>query len=183
MMTGWSRQFCDLTGQRFGRLVAVGVASRGRGVKWEALCDCGAKVVTNGYALKSGATKSCGCLSREMAHERNKRHGDSPVSGSSKEYHAWENMKARCLRPSTRGYKNYGGRGITVCPRWRVSYEAFLADVGRAPSPALTLDRIDNDKGYLCGHWACCDGVKNVRWATRLEQNNNKRQRNPRRAA
>ena len=81
------------------------------------------------------------------------------------EYKAWFNMKDRCFNPNTKGYPNWGGRGITVCDRW-LDFENFLADMGTKPSPKHSLDRIDNDGDY------CPD---NCRWSTKAEQENNKR--------
>lgn len=84
------------------------------------------------------------------------------------EYRIWRAMIARCRNPNTKDFKNYGGRGIKVCPEWLASYPAFLAHVGRRPDPKLTLDRINNDGNYEPG---------NVRWATRYEQIHNARKR------
>jgi len=94
------------------------------------------------------------------------RHGDAPKKGVSREYRIWAGMKTRCTNPRQSHWELYGGRGITVCDRWLSSFEAFLADVGRAPSPRHTLDRIDNDGNYEPG---------NVRWATAAEQVRNSR--------
>lgn len=84
----------------------------------------------------------------------------------SPEYRSWANMIDRCERPARRDFKNYGGRGISVCRRWRRSFDAFLVDVGRRPSSRHTLGRTDNDGDYT---------PSNVRWETRLEQAANKR--------
>ena len=105
----------------------------------------------------------------EKSTRRNGRppsHGESSKATLTPEYVAWKNMIDRCANPNRPDYKNYGGRGIEVCDRWRWSYEAFLADVGRRPHPGLSLDRIDNDKGYFPG---------NVHWATPTEQVRNQR--------
>ena len=84
------------------------------------------------------------------------------------EYTCWNNLKQRCLNPQHAAYPNYGGRGITVCDAWRGSFRQFLADMGPRPSPAHSLDRIDNDRGYEPG---------NCRWTTIDVQRRNQRRR------
>jgi hypothetical protein len=98
--------------------------------------------------------------------DHNTIHGESRPSDVSSEYNCWTSMNARCSNPKHSAYKNYGGRGITVCRRWRESYEAFLADMGRKPGPEYSIDRVDNDKGY---------SKANCRWATIMEQRHNRR--------
>jgi hypothetical protein len=82
------------------------------------------------------------------------------------EYEIWKAIKGRCLNPTHKQYDDYGGRGISICEEWRSDFMAFLSAVGYRPSPSVSLDRIDNDKGYEPG---------NVRWTTALEQGNNSR--------
>jgi hypothetical protein len=159
----WNR---DEVGRRYGRLTVVSRApdnGEWNRRRWYCQCDCGRSVVVQQMSLREGSTRSCGCLSQDSTSKRTFEHGES---NSTKEYRAWVRMKTRCYNQRLECYKNYGGRGITVCPRWIEAYSVFLADVGRAPSPEHTLGRKNNDGNYEPG---------NVRWETRKEQNNNRR--------
>lgn len=150
-------------GERYGRLVAVRFAERKiRTNFWLFRCDCGNETKVRVCSVRSGDTTSCGCFQREAAAARLRTHG----MRDAQEYYIWGLMIKRCTDPKDRGYPRYGGRGITVCERWRGSFEAFYADLGPRPSPEHSLDRKNNDKGYEPG---------NVRWATREEQARNKR--------
>ncbi len=143
----------------------------GKPVRWIARCECGTVKEFAGAQFYNSNTRSCGCLKREMTVARNiagTTHGQSHSLGiraPSPTYRTWMMMIQRCCNPKHQAFARYGGRGITVCDRWRESFEAFEADVGTRPN-GLTLDRVDNSKGYEPG---------NCRWATRMEQNRNTR--------
>lgn len=154
----------DLTGRRFNRLIVVEFShlNPNRNSYWRCRCDCGTERIVCGARLKNGTTRSCGCLQREVTGARVKTHGNSAAP----EYRVWNGLIDRCENPNNNSYHRYGGRGITVCPRWRESFEAFYADMGPRPSPRHQLDRKDNEKGYEPG---------NCRWATKAVQANNTR--------
>lgn len=160
----------DLQGQTFGRLTVLNrVPANNKRTYWRCLCTCGAKVTVLSELLTNERTKSCGCLRRELGivlGSNSRRHGEARDGKTTSEYRMWGSMISRCCNPNHPAFHNYGGRGIRVCDRWRNSYEAFLADVGRRPAPNLSIDRIDNDGDYEPG---------NVRWATMTRQNRNKR--------
>jgi hypothetical protein len=157
--------FKDLTNEQFGRLTALKPISKINGAYiWLCHCSCGIEVEVCSGSLKSGRTSSCGCLQKELARELHTKHGFSHTP----EYNAWINMKLRCTSPKCKYYKDYGGRGIQVCERWRESFENFLSDMGKKPSPELSIDRINNDGNYEPG---------NCRWATKIEQTNNRKRK------
>ena len=140
----------NLKGQAFGNLTVIsdGVLKPrpdGRNNKWYLCqCVCGNTLEVKTGALNSGNTKSCGCAGI--------KHGMS----KSKEYACWRHIKGRCLNPSDQSYKNYGGRGISICDEWKDDFQAFYNHVGPAPNPSASLDRINNKTGnYEPG---------NVRW-------------------
>lgn len=165
----------DLVGQKFGRLTVVSLApvrKNGQAV-WFCRCDCGNEKAVSSYVLRSGVSKSCGCLRVEhgRAHGATAqlRHGEGGNGKESIEYRAWGQMLTRCESASHKQFDDYGGRGITVCERWH-RFENFLADMGRrppiGPEGRYSLDRIDVDGDYKPG---------NCRWATCKQQNRNQR--------
>ena len=163
----------DLTGQTFGRWTVQERSGTGR-TRWLCKCECGTTTSVDGATLKNGTSQSCGCLNLEIT-KANTTHGGARVEGYHPLYRTWKSMRTRCRNTNHQQWKDYGGRGIDVDPRWD-SFENFLADMGDRPpnpdgwtsrKPYYTLDRYpDKDGDYAPG---------NVRWATPLEQSLNRR--------
>lgn len=153
----------NMVGLRFGRLSVISGADPRRDKngfyvesRWNCRCDCGNERVIERGSLVSKRTTSCGCVQREAVTT----HGlwKHPL------YKTWSDMMQRCHSPKSKDYANYSGRGITVCDRWRNDVAVFIADCPPRPDDALTIDRIDNDRGYEPG---------NIQWSTSRQQAHN----------
>lgn len=153
----------DLTGVKFNRLTVLGLAQENP-VKWKCICECGSGCAVRTDKLKSGHTKSCGCLVAENTSAALTTHGHTKGRSRSLTYKSWTNMLTRTRNPNAINFDRYGGAGITVCQRWE-RFENFLADMGQRPSRKHSVERVDNQKGYEPG---------NCIWDTQEGQNANK---------
>lgn len=157
----------EMTGKTFGRLTVLrrqGSDKYGNAT-WHCSCVCGNEITAMGTSLRSGHTKSCGCLQRDLVGKQSAKHG--LLKEYSSEYSSWRSMMDRCYDASHDSYKSYGGKGIAVCERWH-DFKNFVKDMDEKPTANHTIDRIDNEKGY---------NPSNCRWATKVEQSRNQRVR------
>ena len=157
----------DLAGQRFGRLTVVSRAENtleGR-ARWLCKCICGNQTVATGKGLRNGCTKSCGCLIKDVNLSR-ATHGDSKRQKMKRLYRIWCAVKSRVSNKNQPQYKDYGGRGITICEDWASDYITFRDwSLKNGYNDTLTIDRIDNEKGYY---------PDNCRWVSMRTQQRNK---------
>lgn len=155
----------NAVGKRFGRLLPRAQ----RGAYATCMCDCGRSKRVRVDHLFSGGTQSCGCLQAESRSSTHLKHGFNRKGKRRSEYRSWLCMRARCSYPNNNEFHRYGARGITVCDRWEGSFENFIADMGRKPTTRHSIDRFPDPYGNY--------EPANCRWATPLEQANNKRAR------
>lgn len=154
----------ELTGQKFNRLTVIrrNLTDSSSGTsRWDCVCECGTEKTVRGNNLKSGQVRSCGCLQKENISSALKTHGASRTP----EHNIWKTIKQRTLNENNVDYPAYGGRGIKLCDRWKNSFESFIEDMGKRPSPSHSIDRLNGDGDYE---------PNNCRWSTPEEQANNK---------
>lgn len=159
-------------GTKFTRLIVERTILKRRRLHSQCVCQCGTRVEVDNYQLRSGHTRSCGCLKSEVTSARNFKHG----ACDTRAFECWAAMRQRVTNPNNKSFHNYGERGISTCERWH-TFSLFFSDMGDCP-PKMTLERVDNGAGYTCGKCDDClsHGWKaNCRWATRHDQNRNTR--------
>jgi hypothetical protein len=147
-----ARKLINEVGNKYGLLTVI----KRNNKKWVCVCECGEFAFYAGHDLRRGKRKSCGCIGCFKV-----KHGMS----NTPTYHTWENMKLRCYNDNRDNYNRYGGRGISVCGRWKDSFKNFYEDMGKRPNNK-TIDRIDVNKNYT---------PDNCRWSTPKEQRANQR--------
>ena len=161
----------DLTGMRFGRWTVIDKdTERTKSAKvtyWNCICECGSIKSIRHSSLTTGNSRSCGCLHDEVVAKNHYKHGAYHDNLAEPLYYVWNTMRQRCGNPNSEKYKRYGARGITVCEAWNdyATFREWALSNGYKPNSGLSIDRIDNDKGYC---------PENCRWVTNSVQSNNR---------
>lgn len=163
----------EYIGKKFGRLT---ILKEGTSVKYGKTtmrkvlckCDCGTEKEIDFNSVKGGKSTSCGCFNRENSKKIHTKHGMAMLKTGVRhpDYCIWMKMKSRCLNPNDKSYKNYGGRGIKVCDRWKESFESFIEDMGWRPNKNYSIERIKYNGDYC---------PENCKWIHKSEQSKNSR--------
>lgn len=156
-------KFINLQSKKFGFLTVIKrTIVKNNKIYWLCICKCGNESEHSGNDLRSGDSKSCGCYKKQIHKDLNFKHGMTNTN----EFNIWKGILYRCINKNSKSYKNYGGRGITICDEWKNSFINFYDDLGPRPSKMHTIDRIDNNKGYY---------KDNCKWQIRSYQCINRR--------
>ena len=147
----------DMTGLRYGRLVGIEFSHRqGSHAHWLFACDCGETTIADGTAVRAGKTASCGCLHREICAARLLKHGWRARKRHDPTYRAWQEINTLCSNRSSPRFRDFGARGIKVCPAWASDFEKFVQDMGERPAGTI-IARIDAGQDFT---------PANCRWST-----------------
>ena len=155
----------DMTGKKFNKLTVISRAENSNTgqARWNCKCECGNVIAVDGFALRIGNTRSCGCLKKEITTKRNTTHGKSKT----RIYRIYTHLKERCYSKNDKRYDDYGGRGIKVCDEWLHDFMSFYNwSMDNGYTDDLSLDRIDVNNDYC---------PENCRWVTIKIQENNRR--------